>query len=370
MSISLTLKKPAKKAVQLLEKILPKKVFSVFLKILFPVYRFSIRNLYMLKGILFYALFNKEKWMMTKEIYRILPYTMVGLGGLEATYKLCKSTLENKVEGDFVELGVARGGCAAMIGNVLFGDKKHGKDRKLLLFDSYEGLPPPTKEDYAADAGSTTGDHVQPLVQGSCLGTLDEVKNLLLNINKLPDKSIKFIQGWFQESVPAYAGKIDKIALLRMDGDWYESTKACMEGLYDSVSEGGAVIIDDYHSCFGCKRAIDEYLQKNNIEVELSADGRGGSYFIKPARKNKSNAGENTMAELEERKLKEIEHSKLRRGILQGYERIADTHVAQQAVGLESLIKDKEAFRHYFANMKYYSVALSSDTYLDRKSVV
>ncbi|MBU4510223.1 TylF/MycF family methyltransferase [bacterium] len=77
-------------------------------------------------------------------------------------------------------------------------------------------------------------------------------------------KNIKMIKGWFQNTLPEYKNKIGKISLLRIDADWYESTKCCLENLYDNVIDEGFVVIDDYGTCFGAKKALDEFLEKKN----------------------------------------------------------------------------------------------------------
>ena len=70
--------------------------------------------------------------------------------------------------------------------------------------------------------------------------------------------------------------------MLRLDGDWYESTKVCLEGLYDNLSPGGLLIIDDYHSCFGAKRATDEFLASTgDSSPALEDDGSGGVIYVK-----------------------------------------------------------------------------------------
>jgi len=83
--------------------------------------------------------------------------------------------------------------------------------------------------------------------------------------------------------LPAYRGKIGPVSLLRIDGDWYESTKCCLENLYDQVVPGGCLIIDDYETCFGAKKAVDEFVAQRGLIVSMSSDGRGGVLFKKPA---------------------------------------------------------------------------------------
>ena len=282
MVSAIAAKKVLKVPVSFLQTTLPSGLFNKLYDYAFPKYKSLIQFLYASSGRLLYSWSNKERWEMIKRVNRIMPYTLVGIGGLEASYNLAKEVKSKSIPGDFVELGVARGGCAALICGVMTEDGYSGGDeRKLWLFDSYEGLPDPTDEDFDSSK-SVTGEHVRPLPKGSCLGTLDEVKKLMFSVMDFPEDRINFIQGWFQDTVPVQKSIINEIALLRLDGDWYESTKVCLEGFYDNVSSGGAIIIDDYQSCYGCKRAVDEFLAARSIQVEINLDGRGGCYFMKP----------------------------------------------------------------------------------------
>jgi hypothetical protein len=183
------------------------------------------------------------------------------------------------VPGNFVEMGVAKGGCAALMGAVAF--EMVAFSRSLWLFDSFEGLPEPTVKDFERPASQKTGVHVRPLSKGSCLGTLQEVQELLLGHCGYPKDRVVFVKGWFQETLPVKAQEIGPIAILRIDGDWYESTLCCLEHLYDNVVPGGSIIIDDYESCVGCNRAVAEFFDKRSLSVNLHMDGRGGCYFIK-----------------------------------------------------------------------------------------
>src|SRR4029077_4245895 len=118
--------------------------------------------------------------------------------------------------------------------------------REILLFDTFEGLPEPTREnpDY------------ERAVQfaGKCRGGLEEVEGLF---QRLGLRNYRLIKEMFQETLPV--ADTGAIGLLHIDGDWYESTRVCLENLWDSVSEGGIVQIDDYGEWQGCKKAVDEF---------------------------------------------------------------------------------------------------------------
>ncbi|MBU1083887.1 MAG: TylF/MycF family methyltransferase [Candidatus Omnitrophica bacterium] len=289
MSYLFGAKKYLKKAVMVLQKILPKTIFDKFYSAMFPKYKTFVRKCYGAKSLGYRLSGNSKALKMVKDIQNIMPYTLVGIGGLEATYRLSKMVNEKGIKGSFVELGVARGGCAALMAGIAF--EQGDLNRQMWLFDSFEGLPDPTQDDYQSGEDGT-GDHVRPLSRGECLGTLEEVKDLFLNKCRFPEDKVFFVKGWFQDTLPLKGKEVGDIAVLRIDGDWYESTKCCLEQLYDRVVSGGAVIIDDYQSCYGCKKAVDEFLLHRDLDVDISLDGRGGCFFIKSDQiaKNEGNA--------------------------------------------------------------------------------
>jgi O-methyltransferase len=160
--------------------------------------------------------------------------------------------------------------------------KTDSSGRKMWLFDSFQGIPDPTAEDFD-EAKAVTGEHIRPLVRGSCLGTKSTVELVLFSRFGLSRDSVYLVEGWFQDTLPVHRDRIGQIALLRLDGDWYESTLCCLNNCYDRVSPGGYIIVDDYGSCYGCKKAVHEFLESKDVEVRLIPDGRGGVLFSKPA---------------------------------------------------------------------------------------
>lgn len=253
---------------------------SAYRALYFPLFRFykgALRFRYLCRMALHAGSGGGMK--MRRWVWRVMPYSLVGAGGLETTFRLGEKVNERGVEGAFVELGVARGGAAALLAANAFAPGS--MDRTLWLFDSFEGLPDPTSEDLV---DGVTGSHIRPLPRGSCLGAIEEVRDLLFNRFRFPQEKIRFVKGWFQETLPIRRRDIGRIAILRIDGDWYESTKVCLEYLYDQVAENGFVYIDDYAVCHGCKRAVDEFLAARGLDIDLSFDGRGGCYFKKLSR--------------------------------------------------------------------------------------
>lgn len=141
-----------------------------------------------------------------------------------------------------------------------------GQNRTLHLFDSFEGLPEPTKIDGKTAADYSSGrDGGRLLSVGQCVAGLEEVKWFLLDEIKLDPSSVVFHQGWFQDTVPQAAPTLGPIALLRLDGDWFDSTLICLEHLYPLLQIGGIIVIDDYFAWEGCKKAVDQYRQQQGI---------------------------------------------------------------------------------------------------------
>ncbi len=266
------------------------RVIIPFLQIILPsnTFKWVYDNLYWLNKRriwISYSLSTKltgifnGKDIRTKQAFtrKLLPYTMGGWKALENAFNVVNQIEKNKVPGVIIECGVAEGGTAAMM--ALSSRELGDENRDFWFFDSYEGLPEPTAEDYE---GTKAGEYVQPLAEGSCLGTVEQVGDLLFGKLDLPRNKINLIKGWFQDTVPEYKEKVGPIAILRLDGDWYESTKIPLENFYPQISSGGYIIIDDYATCFGSKKATDEFIDNNSIDTYLRPDGRGGAWFMKP----------------------------------------------------------------------------------------
>jgi hypothetical protein len=156
--------------------------------------------------------------------------------------------------------------------------------RKSWLFDSYEGLPEQTEEDGIQETVTKNPEDrgAAIVAKGYCLGTFEEVEYLLFTKMGFSRDNVFMVKGWFQDTLLPHKDRVGDIAVLRIDGDWYESTKCCLENLYDNVTPGGYIIIDDYKSVIGCQKATDEFIQSRNLNVNLVFDKRGGCYFVKP----------------------------------------------------------------------------------------
>ncbi len=114
------------------------------------------------------------------------------------------------------------------------------------------------------------------------VGTLETNKRLLDEIVSYERDFIHYHKGFFQNTVPEAAADLASVAILRLDGDWYASTKVCLYFLYDKVVRGGFVIVDDYGADEGCKKAVDEFLSERRINVRLQKVGSELRFFVKP----------------------------------------------------------------------------------------
>ncbi|HXI68945.1 MAG TPA: TylF/MycF/NovP-related O-methyltransferase [Verrucomicrobiae bacterium] len=213
-------------------------------------------------------------------MFRAKRYTMTTPIRCRRLWDSCKTVLEGNVPGCFVECGVWKGGSSGIMALAI---KNAGQERNLHLFDSFEGLPEPTEKDgeYATTtySGGRSGGKLATINQ--CSAELDGVRHLILDKIKVPEKFAHFHVGWFQNTVPVDAVKLGSIALLRLDGDWYDSTKVCLEHLYPHLSPGGILILDDYFCWEGCRKATDEYRLKNNINSPIQRIDEDAGFWVK-----------------------------------------------------------------------------------------
>lgn len=186
------------------------------------------------------------------------------------TYNQAKLLIERDIEGDFVECGVAAGAqiFAMQVANEEFPKNKR---RRIYGFDSFEGIPLAGAEDTEQPAiGVITHDKFAPIEERlvSSGVTVHSLENVKENMNNFFPQGSEILlnKGWFQNTLRYAPAFIDKIALLRLDGDLYESTMVCLDHLYPLVSKYGVVVIDDY-GLEGCKKAVHDYFHKMNLPL-------------------------------------------------------------------------------------------------------
>ena len=220
---------------------------------------------------------------MKAAIESIRSHTMVTHDGLMATYDIARHLIRAGIPGVFAEMGCHHGGSAAMMA---YAAQRAGDFRALHLFDSFAGLPHPQESEFcewmAADWGvSREQCDGQLTSSGALIAEQQRAEDVLFNIAGYPRDRVSFHVGWFQDTVPAVKNALGQIALLRLDGDLYESTLVCLRELYPQVSSGGIVIIDDY-GLQGCRMACEEYFREISITPYLSHIDALAKYFIKP----------------------------------------------------------------------------------------
>jgi hypothetical protein len=225
--------------------------------------------------------FNEE-YAEFLDIYAFCkPYTMTSVERMYALYKGVEYVVKNNIPGDFVECGVWKGGSSMLIAKTL---QKFGvTDRTIWMYDTYEGMSEPTENDKDI-AGIDANDLLQKASKEDqasvwCFSSLDEVKNNL-KLTNYPDNNIHFIKGKVEDTIPESIPN-GYIALLRLDTDWYESTKHELIHLFPLLVKSGVLIIDDYGHWVGAKKAVDEYIQQNGITLFLAKVDYSGRMAIK-----------------------------------------------------------------------------------------
>ena len=180
-------------------------------------------------------------------------HTMIGMKRLTNIEECIKTIISDNIPGDFIETGVWRGGAVIFMRALL---KAYAiNNRTVWVADSFCGIPKPDTDAYPADKDDICYQREFTAV------SIEEVKNNFELYNLLDDQ-VRFLQGWFKNTLPD--APIDHLALLRLDGDMYQSTMEALISLYPKLSMGGVVIVDDY-AAEPCKQAVNEFREKEKI---------------------------------------------------------------------------------------------------------
>jgi O-methyltransferase len=198
---------------------------------------------------------------------RVEPYTMTTPTRIYALVRAVEYISARGIPGAIVECGVWRGGSMMAVALTLL--RLGVTDRELYLFDTFAGMTAPSEEDLtpsgerAADllAAGSRDEHIW------AIASLDEVREAVLGVG-YPEQRIHFVQGPVEETLPGNAP--DDIALLRLDTDWYASTKHELTHLYPRLAHSGVLILDDYGHWQGARRAADEYMTENDASLLLN----------------------------------------------------------------------------------------------------
>ena len=196
-------------------------------------------------------------------------HSMLSMTRLDNVQECIETVLREDVPGDFIETGVMRGGTVILMRAVLAA---HGvTDRIVWAADSFEGLPAPDVEKYPDDAGAEW--HLRPLTEVS-------VAAVRRNFERygLLDDRVRFLEGWFRDTLPT--APLGDLAILRLDGDLYESTMDALVPLYPKVSPGGFVIVDDYNLP-PCRKAVHEFRDAHDIHDEIVPIDDAGVFWRK-----------------------------------------------------------------------------------------
>jgi hypothetical protein len=188
-----------------------------------------------------------------------------------------RSVVDDKVPGDLIETGVWRGGATIFMRAVL--KVLDVTDRTVWVADSFEGLPEPDPEKYPLEAKSFKSAAMTKYYKHFATA-LDEVKGNFEAYGLLDDK-VKFLKGWFKDTLPV--APVEKLAIMRLDGDYYESTMDALTNLYDKLSVGGYVIVDDYgeDTWTYCRKAVEEFRTARSITDPLVRVDKPCSFWRK-----------------------------------------------------------------------------------------
>lgn len=214
-------------------------------------------------------------------------YTMVPQPAIDFLVDQVITLIASRVAGVFVECGVWRGGSSMAM--LLAQQAAFGRvERPVYMLDSFQGLPPVTAKDGPLASQWQQGADPKNFLD-NCRAAREELDRALGRMDFVPS-DYKIVEGWFDKTVPRVAEDIspNSIALLRLDGDWYDSTRCCLDALMPLVSEGGVVIIDDYYAWDGCARAVHDYLSSCDVAYRIRSIPQWyGAYFIKKAARDR-----------------------------------------------------------------------------------
>jgi O-methyltransferase len=216
---------------------------------------------------------------LIETIERVAPYTQTTPEGIAATCHATEYVVDNGIVGACVECGVWKGGSMMAIALTLLRLGETARD--LYLFDTFAGMPEPGEADVTLTGASATGEwrrNRRGDVNDWNYVSLDDVRDTLLATG-YPGERIHFVKGRVEETLPAEAPA--EISLLRLDTDWYESTRQELANLFPRLSRGGVLIVDDYGFWQGARKATDEYFASQQIPIMLSRVDVGARIAVK-----------------------------------------------------------------------------------------
>jgi hypothetical protein len=229
----------------------------------------------LLKGVLTRTLTDPQPDEETRQlveqgvVWRDRAETMIGLPRLDNLDECIATVLAEGIPGDLMECGVWRGGAAIFMRAAL---EAHGDtERSVWVADSFQGVSRPDPAVFPEDVGFDLWKNPYLAI------SRDEVEANFERYGMLDDR-VRFVEGWFRDTLPA--APVESLSVLRLDGDMYESTFVALESLYDKVSPGGFVIVDDY-SLEPCRLAVDDFRRDKEIVEPIVTIDWTGVYWRK-----------------------------------------------------------------------------------------
>lgn len=201
----------------------------------------------------------------------VKPYTLCSPRKLRTLIELAELVNRLGIEGDFVECGTYNGGSAAVLASFL------GPNRRLWLYDSFQGMPKPGERD-----GETS-----KAFEKQCLGSVDNVKEVLAKIGLPPEQSI-IRAGWFQQTFQQPLP--ERVALLHCDADWYDSVSLVLDTFYRRIPPGGCVVLDDFGYWEGCREAFYDFCGRTNEKPLLERVSCDQAYWVRGKEHNRKAA--------------------------------------------------------------------------------
>jgi O-methyltransferase len=215
--------------------------------------------------------FDREKREQGKD-WPAQAHTMIGRKRLDNIQQCVEAVLRDNIPGDLIEAGVWRGGASILMRAVV---KAHDvRDRVVWVADSFAGLPPPKPELYPADRGDRHHTFANLAVSQEAVRDNFDRYGLL-------DEQVRFLEGWFCDTLPV--APLKQIAVARLDGDMYESTIDALTHLYPKLAPGGFLIVDDYGAVPACKQAVHDYRESHQVGEPVIPIDWTGVYWRKAA---------------------------------------------------------------------------------------
>jgi hypothetical protein len=246
-----------------------KRALIVALQHFLARYRLRLVQPYRAWGVDYLSTPTKELEAMREggSYWPVRAHTMIGLKRLDNLQYCAETVIREGIPGDLIETGVWRGGACIFMRAIL---KAYGeKGRTVWVADSFEGLPPPDPDTYPADVNDLLHTYSQLAI------SKEQVERNFRRYGLL-DQQVRFLKGWFKDTLPS--APIERLAVLRLDGDMYESTIQALEALYPKLSLGGFVIIDDYF-LKPCAQAVHDFQRGHGIDDEIIDIDGMGSYW-------------------------------------------------------------------------------------------